>query len=72
MIQCALLGEIEPKDEQELNRIARKQDVKNKGMFIQMPPLHTSLVKVHQGLAKTIHAAKEMAKVCKCMTKARN
>ena len=43
MIQCTLLGEIEPEDEHELNRIRRHKDVRNKGMAIQIPPLQTTL-----------------------------
>ena len=38
-------------------------------MAIRMPPMHTTLVEVHQELAKTFLQAKEIAEVCKHTTK---
>ena len=58
MIQRAMLGALEPKEERELQRISRQRDVGNKGMTIQIPPLNTALVKVHQEQAKSTREAK--------------
>ena len=43
MIQRALLGETKPEEERELQRINWQRDAKNKGMVIQMPPMHTTV-----------------------------
>ena len=48
MIQKSLSGAIEPQEQQEVNRIGRQRNAKNKGEAIQMPPLHEALVEVHQ------------------------
>ena len=57
MIQKALMGELKPKDEWELQQIGRQKDVRNKRMAIQLPPLHTALIEVHQELAKVTQEA---------------
>ena len=72
MIQKAMLGDLELEEERELQRIGWQRDVKNRGTTIQIPPLNTSLVEVHQELARTTRAAKDMVEVCKKAIKASN
>ena len=47
-----MIGALEQEDEWELQRKAR-----NKGMAIQLSPLHTALIEVHQELAKVTQEA---------------
>ena len=60
-----MIGALEQEDEWELQRKAR-----NKGMAIQLSPLHTALIEVHQELAKVTQEAQDIAEVCKRATKA--
>ena len=39
MIQMTLRGTVDPQDQQEIDRIGRQRNAKNKGEAIQMPPL---------------------------------
>ena len=55
-----MIGALEQEDEWELQRKAR-----NKGMAIQLPPLHTALIEVHQELAKVTQESKDTIEVCK-------
>ena len=66
MIQKSLIRVVEPK-EQEVDRIDRQHNAKNRGEAIQMPPLHMTLIKVHREYAnlKTNRAAKDMEEACK-------
>ena len=52
MIQKTLRGVVEPQDQQEIDRIGRQRNAKNKGEAIQMPPLHEALVEVHNRQGK--------------------
>ena len=52
MIQKSLRGTVEPHEQQEIDRIGRQRNAKNKGEAIQMPPLHEALVEVHREYAK--------------------
>ena len=65
MIQKALMGELKPKDEWELQQIGRQKDVRNKRMAIQLPPLHIALIEVRQELAKVTQESKDTIEVCK-------
>ena len=56
--------------EQDMNKISKQRDVKNKGLAIQMLTLNTLLVEVHQELARTIRVAKDMSELCKRTRKA--
>ena len=48
MILKALLGTLTPEEEEAHQQLEQQQRVKKKGMSIQMPPLNTALVEVHQ------------------------
>ena len=68
MIQKTLRGTVDPQDQQEIDRIGRQRNAKNKGEAIQMPPLHEALVEVHKEYAKASRAAKDMADMYKKAT----
>ena len=68
MIQKTLRGVVDPQDQQEIDRIGRQQNAKNKGEAIQMPPLHEALVEVHKEYAKGSRAAKDMTDMYKKAT----
>ena len=69
MIQKAILGSLESEDERELQRIGRQRDARNKGMAIQLPPLHSTLIEVHKESTKVMQEAKDIAEVGKRMRK---
>ena len=69
MIQKAMMRALEPEDEQELQRIDRQRDARNKGMAIQLPPLHSTLIEVHKESTKVMQEAKDIAEVGKRMRK---
>ena len=48
MIQKSLIGVVEPEEQQEIDRIGRRRNAKNRGEAIQMPPLNTTLVEVQR------------------------
>ena len=52
MIQKILRGIVDPHEQQEIDRIRRQRNAKNKGEAIQMLPLHEALVEVHKEYAK--------------------
>ena len=70
MIQKTLRGDVEPQDQQEIDRIGWQRNAKNKGEAIQMPPLHEALVEVHKEYAKASWATKDMAEMYKTATAA--
>ena len=70
MIQKSLIGIVEPQEQQEVDRIGRQRNAKNKGEAIQMPPLHEALVEVHREYEKASRAAKDMADLYKKATAA--
>ena len=61
MIQRALAGDIEAKEEAVLNKIGRKSKGKMSHLAIELPILNMVLVEVHKDLAKVRIAAKDMA-----------
>ena len=60
MIQKSLISVVEPEEQQEVDRIGRHQNAKNRGEFIQMPPLHDALVEVHREYERASRATKDM------------
>ena len=70
MIQKTLRGTVDPQDQQEIDRIRRQRNAKNKGEAFHMPPLHEALVEVHKEYAKASRAAKDMADMYKKATAA--
>ena len=52
MIQKALLGALTLEEEEAHEQLEQQQGAKKKVMDIQMSPLNTGLVKVHEELAK--------------------
>ena len=57
MIQMTLRGTVDLQDQQEIDRIRRQRNAKNKGEAIEMPPLHDALVEVHKEYAKASQVA---------------
>ena len=70
MIQKTLRGTLDPQEQQEINRIGRHRNAKNKGEAIQMPPLHEALMEVHKEYAKASRASKYMVDMYKKATTA--
>ena len=70
IVQKTLRGIVDPQDQQEIDRIGRQRNAKNKSEAIQMPPLHEALVEVHKEYAKASRAAKDMADMYKKATTA--
>ena len=52
MIQKTMPGEMTPVRRESVNELSNNIEAKKKGIAIQMPPLNTTLVEVHQDLAK--------------------
>ena len=61
MIKKSLIEAIELAEHQEIERIGRLRNAKNRGEVIQMPPLHIAPVDVHREYEKENMAAKDMA-----------
>ena len=72
MIQKAIIGTVEHEDQPELDQIGRERHVRSRGEAIQMPPLNTVLVEVHQEYARTNKVAKDMVEACRKTTVAAN
>ena len=65
MIQRALVGELEPKDDRALQKIGRKKQAKNTALPIEVPELNTALIKAYRDLDRTTGAAKDLARCIK-------
>ena len=65
MIQRALLGEIEPKDDRALQKIGRKKQAKHAALLMEVPELNTALIEAYRDLDRTTRAAKDMARKIK-------
>ena len=65
MIQKTMPGEMTPVRRESVNELSNNIEAKKKGIAIQMPPLNTTLVEVHQELAKCTRTTKDMAPVYK-------
>ena len=52
MIQKTLRGTVNPQEQQEINRIGRQQNARNKGEAIQMPPLDEALWKYTKNMQR--------------------
>ena len=62
MIQRALLGETEPKDDRALQKIGRKKQAKQTALLMEVPELNTALIEAYRDLDHTTRAAKDMAR----------
>ena len=60
MVQCALLGELEPKDDKALQKIGRKKQAKQAALM-EVPELNTALIEAYRDLDRTTRAAKDIA-----------
>ena len=65
MIQRALMGELEPKDDRALQKIGRKKQAKNTALLIEVPELNTALIEAYRDLDRTTGAAKDLARCIK-------
>ena len=65
MIQRALLGETEPKDDRALQKIGRKKQAKQAALLMEVPELNTALIEAYRDLDRTTRAAKDMARKIK-------
>ena len=70
MIQKSLVGVVDPEEQQEVDRIGRQRNAKNKGEAMLMPLLHEALVEVHKEYERASRAAKDMAELYKKATTA--
>ena len=68
MIKKSLIEAIELAEHQEIERIGRLRNAKNRGEVIQMPPLHIAPVDVHREYEKENMEAKEMPEIYKRAT----
>ena len=68
MIQKSLIGAIKQEEEQEVDKICRWRNAKNKGEAIQMPPLHEVLVEVHREYDRASKEARDMVELYKRAT----
>ena len=62
MIQRALLGETERKDDRALQKIGRKKQAKQDALLMEVPELNTTLIDAYRDLDRTMRAAKDMAR----------
>ena len=62
MIQRALMGELEPKDDRALQKIGRKKQAKNTALLMEVPELNTALIEAYRDLDHTTRAAKDLAR----------
>ena len=61
MIQRALMGELEPKDDRALQKIGRKKQAKNVVLVMKLPELNTALIEAYRDLDCTTRAANDLA-----------
>ena len=62
MIQCSLIGELEPQEDRALQKIGRKKQAKNAPLLMELPDLNAALIEAYRNLDHTTRAAKEMAR----------
>ena len=62
MIQRALMGELEPKDDRAIQKIRRKKQAKNTALLMEVPELNTALIEAYRDLDGTTRAAKDLAR----------
>ena len=53
MIQRALLGETEPKDDRALQKIGRKKQEKQAALLMEVPELNTDLIEAYRDFDRT-------------------
>ena len=61
MIQKSLIGAVEREEQQEIDRIGRQRNAKNREEDIQMLPLHEAIIEVHREYERASKAARDMA-----------
>ena len=59
------MGELEPKDDQALQKIGRKKQAKNVALLMEVPELNTALIEAYRDLDQTTCAAKDLARCIK-------
>ena len=69
MIQCSLIGELEPQEDRALQKIGRKKQAKNAPLLMELPDLNVALIEAYRNLEHTTRAAKEMARHIKTAQK---
>ena len=62
MIQRALMGELEPKDDRALQKIGSKKQTKNTALLMEVPELNTTLIEAYRDLDHATRAAKDLAR----------
>ena len=65
MVQRALLGELQPKDDGALQKIGRKKQAKNVVILMEVPELNTALIEAYRDLDRTPRTAKDLARKIK-------
>ena len=69
MIQCSLIGELEPQEDRALQKIGRKKQAKNAPLLMELPDLNAALIEAYCNLDQTARAAREMARRIKTAQK---
>ena len=64
-IPKSLIGVVEPEEQQEIDRLSRQRNAKNRGEPIQMPPLQTTVVEMYREYERANRAAKGMVEAYK-------
>ena len=62
MIQCALMGELEPQEDPALQKIGPKKQAKNVALLMELLDLNATLIEAYRNLNHTTRAAKEIAR----------
>ena len=60
MIECALTGELEPHEDQALQKIDRKKQIKSPPLLMELPDLNMAFVEAYRDLDRMTRAAKTM------------
>ena len=62
MIQHALMGELEPKDDRALQKISRKKQAKNAALLMEVPELDNALIEAYHDIDCTSRLTKDFAR----------
>ena len=65
MVQHALMGELELKDDRGLQKIGRKKQAKNAALLMEVPELNTALIEAYRDLDHTTWVSKDLARKIK-------
>ena len=63
-----MVGIVDLEERQQVDRIGRQRNAKNKGEAMLMPLLHEALVEVHKEYERASKATKDMAELYKKAT----